>query len=93
MHTKAWMDTGGFARYIETVLAPWWTKQLTSLTCPGPFPAKRMLLVCDNASVHKADELKKLMIQEGEEEEEEQVEEEEEQEEEEEEEPRKRSRR
>ena len=28
-------------------------------------PAKRLLLVCDNASVHKADELKKLMDQHG----------------------------
>ena len=26
----------------------------------SPFPAKRMLLVCDNASVHKADEIKTL---------------------------------
>ena len=90
---QAWMDTGGFAMYIQTVLAPWWQKKQTSWTGPDEFPAKRMLLVCDNASVHKADELKKLMNQEGEEEEEEQVEEEEEQEEEEEEEPRKRSRR
>ena len=47
--------------YIETVLAPWWLQQQTSWTGPDPFPAKRMLLVCDNASVHKVDELKKLM--------------------------------
>ena len=47
------MGTRGFAMYIETVLAPW--------TGPGPFPAKCMLLVCDNASVHKVDELNKLM--------------------------------
>ncbi len=62
---KAWMDTGGFAmsRDIETVLASWWLKEQTSWTGPDPFPAKRMLLVCDNASVHKADELKKLMEQ------------------------------
>ena len=78
---QAWMDTGGFAMYIQTVLAPWWQKKQTSWTGPDEFiPAKRMLLVCDNASVHKADELKKLMNQEGEEEEEEQVEEEEEEE-------------
>ena len=62
---KAWMDTGGFAMYIETVLAPWWQKQQTSWTGPDEFPAKRLLLVCDNASVHKADELKKLMDQHG----------------------------
>ena len=67
---QAWMDTGGFAMYIQTVLAPWWQKKQTSWTGPDEFPAKRMLLVCDNASVHKADELKKLMTQEGEEEEE-----------------------
>ena len=60
---KAWMDTGGFAMYIQTVLAPWWQKQQTSWTGPDEFPAKRLLLVCDNASVHKADELKKLMEQ------------------------------
>ena len=29
---KAWMDTGGFAMYIQTVLAPWWQKQQTSWT-------------------------------------------------------------
>jgi hypothetical protein len=29
---KAWMDTGGFAMYIETVLAPWWQKKQTSWT-------------------------------------------------------------
>jgi hypothetical protein len=62
---KVWMDTGGFAMYIETVLAPWWLKEQTSWTGPDPFPAKRMLLVCDNSSVHKADELKKLMEQYG----------------------------
>jgi hypothetical protein len=67
---QAWMDTGGFAMYIQTVWAPWWQKKQTSWTGPDEFPAKRMLLVCDNASVHKADELKKLMNQEGEEEEE-----------------------
>ena len=61
MQPKAWMDTGGFAMYIETILAPWWTKQQTSWTGDGPFPAQRMLLVCDNASVHKADEIKTLM--------------------------------
>ena len=60
---QAWMDTGGFAMYIQTVLAPWWQKKQTSWTGPDEFPAKRMLLVCDNASVHKADELKKLMNQ------------------------------
>ena len=47
--------------YTETILAPWWTKQQTSWTCHCPFPAQRMLLVCDNASVHKADEIKTLM--------------------------------
>jgi hypothetical protein len=62
---KAWMDTGGFAMYIQTVLATWWQKQQTSWTGPDEFPAKRLLLVCDNASVHKADELKKLMDQHG----------------------------
>jgi hypothetical protein len=62
---KAWMDTGGFAMYIQTVLAPWWQKQQTSWTGPDEFQAKRLLLVCDNASVHKADELKKLMDQHG----------------------------
>jgi hypothetical protein len=51
--------------YIQTVLAPWWQKQQTSWTGPDEFPAKRLLLVCDNASVHKADELKKLMDQHG----------------------------
>ena len=51
--------------YIETVLAPWWQKKQTSWTGPDEFPAKRCLLVCDNASVHKADELKKLMDQHG----------------------------
>ena len=51
--------------YIETVLAPWWQKKQTSWTGPDEFPAKRLLLVCDNASVHKADELKKLMDQHG----------------------------
>ena len=35
------------------------------MTGPDPFPAIRMLLVCDNASVHKADEIKKLMEQYG----------------------------
>ena len=59
------MDTGGFAMYIETVLAPWWLKEQTSWTGPDPFPAKRMLLVCDNASVNNADEFKKLMEQYG----------------------------
>ena len=63
--SKAWMDTGGFAMYIETVLAPWWLKEQTSWTGPDPFPAKRMLLVCDNASVNNADEFKKLMEQYG----------------------------
>ena len=58
---KACMDTGGVAMYIETVLAPWWLQQQTSWTGPDPFPAKRMQLVCDDASVHKADELKTLM--------------------------------
>ena len=49
--------------YIETVLAPWWLKEQTSWTGPDPFPAKRMLLVCDHASVNNADEFKKLMEQ------------------------------
>ena len=44
-----------------SVLVPWWLQQQTSWTGPDPFPAKRMQLVCDNASVHKADELKTLM--------------------------------
>ena len=26
---KVWMDIGGFAMYIETVLAPWWLKEQT----------------------------------------------------------------
>jgi hypothetical protein len=40
--------------YIQTVLAPWWQKQQTSWTGPpDEFSAKRLLLVCDNASVHK----------------------------------------
>ena len=51
--------------YIETVLAPWWLKEQTSWTGPDPFPAKRGLLVCDNASVNNADEFKKLMEQYG----------------------------
>jgi inhibitor of KinA sporulation pathway (predicted exonuclease) len=61
------MDTGGFAMYIETVLAQWWLKEETSWTGPDSFPA--LLNVCcwcvkiDNASVHKADEIKKLMEQ------------------------------
>ena len=38
-------------------------KQKTSWTGPDPFPGNRMLLVCDIASVHIADELKKLMEQ------------------------------
>ena len=41
--SKAWMDTGGFAMYIETVLAPWWLKEQTSWTAPDLFPAKRIL--------------------------------------------------
>ena len=32
-------------------------EQQTSWTGPDPSPAKRMLLVCDTASVHTADEL------------------------------------
>ena len=39
---KAWMDTGGFAMYIQTVLAPWSQKQQTSWTGPDEFPAKRL---------------------------------------------------
>ena len=47
---KAWMDTGGFAMYIDTVLGPWRQPQKNSSD-------DRMLLVCDNASVHTADDL------------------------------------
>jgi len=36
--------------HIDLVLCPWWQTQETS-------PADRMLLVCDNASVHVAPEL------------------------------------
>jgi hypothetical protein len=31
----------------------------------GPFPAKRLLVVCDNASVHKAQELREKLEQHG----------------------------
>ena len=39
----------------------------TATAVPGvpSFPAERMLLLCDNASVHKADEFKKLMEKHG----------------------------
>jgi len=40
-------------RRLAVFLAPW--------TGPDPFLSKYMLLVCDNASVHTADEHKKLM--------------------------------
>ena len=62
---KAWMDTGGFAMYTDTVLVPWWEKQKTSWPGPGDFPAKRLLVVCDNASVHKAVELQDKLEQHG----------------------------
>ena len=62
---KAWMDTGGFAMYTDTVLVPWWEKQKTSWSGEGPFPAKRLLVVCDNASVHKAEELREKLEQHG----------------------------
>ena len=56
---KAWMDTGGFAMYVDTVLGPWWKKQKDSWT--GPEPVTHMLLVCDNASLHKAAEVQKKL--------------------------------
>jgi hypothetical protein len=67
---------GGFAMYIQTTqgvdghrgvchVNSDWQKQQASWTGPDEFPAKRMLLVCDNASVHKVDEIKKLMDQYG----------------------------
>ena len=52
------MDTGGFAMYIVTVLGPWWQTQKNSSD-------DRMLLVCDNASVHTADDLKEKLDQHG----------------------------
>ena len=48
----------------ETVLGPWWELQKRkSWREPAPFLSERMLVVADNASVHKATELKepKLM--------------------------------
>ena len=62
---KAWMDTGGFAMYTDTVLAPWWENQKTSWSGPGAFPAHRLLVVCDNASVHKAEEIKEKLEEHG----------------------------
>jgi hypothetical protein len=59
------MDTGGFAMYTDTVLAPWWEKQKASWSGEGPFPAKRLLVVCDNASVHKGEELREKLEQHG----------------------------
>ena len=59
------MDTGGFAMYTDTVLVPWWEKQKNSWSGEGPFPAKRLLVVCDNASVHKAEELREKLEQHG----------------------------
>ena len=55
---KAWMDTGGFAMYIDTVLGPRWQPQKNSSD-------NRMLPVCDNASMHTADDLKEILDQHG----------------------------
>jgi hypothetical protein len=55
---KAWMDTGGFAMYIDLVLGPWWQLKRKS-------PSDRMLLVCDNASVHTAPELQQKLDEHG----------------------------
>ena len=60
---KAWMDTGGFAMYTDTVLSPWWEKHKTSWSGEGSFPAKRLLVVCDNAFVHKGEELTEKLEQ------------------------------
>ena len=52
---------GHSTEVIDVDQAPRWLEQQTSWTGPDPCPAKRMLLVCDNASVHTAAELKELM--------------------------------
>jgi hypothetical protein len=44
--------------YMDTVLGPWWQTQKNSSD-------DRMLLVCDNASVHTADDLKEKLDQHG----------------------------
>ena len=55
----------GFAMYADTLLIPWWEKQKESFLSawhgPAPPPKTadmRMLIVCDNAGVHKSDELR-----------------------------------
>jgi len=62
---KAWMDMSGFAMYADTLLIKWWQKQkesfLASWSGPDPPPKAddlRMLIVADNAGVHKSDELR-----------------------------------
>ena len=57
------MNTGGFAMYTDTVLVTWWEKQKTSWSGEGSIPAKRLLVVCDNASVHKGEELTEKLEQ------------------------------
>ena len=64
--SKAWMDTpGGFTMYTDTVLVTWWEKHKTSerWSGEGSIPAKRLLVVCDNASVHKGEELTEKLEQ------------------------------
>ena len=64
-HPKAWMDMSGFAMYADTLLIKWWQEKKESLlsSWPGPDPPPkaddlRMLIVCDNAGVHKSEELR-----------------------------------
>jgi hypothetical protein len=45
--------------YVESVLGHWWElQQKKKWREPAPFLSERMLVVADNASVHKARELK-----------------------------------